>query len=396
VGYGQFGEEAKLNLPEEIKTLRSTVKVVGNNVVMTGAEGRIKARAAKGDGEDEDDDEEDDDEEGPESPFSSQMFGNVDERRSLGASLDGMKSEAVEGEDEEPDSPSSSEAPSSSCGTRPIAGVRSNSNSFQVDLLESTLKESNSEEELSNAVRAALKGKGSEKLTGDSKHKSTRLSDDLKISEGNRTNEGLDEIRSGGDTEEKSRRRVSRRKMYRASRIETPLLKGALEEVVRLSLEEDKVTEQQRERDEQKDEQGHMGTSQDGHKLQRRARRPTPALKNARGETASSFLLGKGKSEEQQAAGSAMPSFDVLAGEFLKASVVLETAEADVAERQLRKEGGTSISRGDLARAASVDDSRLVSEPLEVVKDEYGTTETLPENKIPMILGENVGLAAAD
>lgn len=65
MAYGQFGEEAKLNLVEEIETLRSTVKVVGNNVVMeraqlpsNGAEDKIL----------EDEDEESD------SPSSSQAL----------------------------------------------------------------------------------------------------------------------------------------------------------------------------------------------------------------------------------------------------------------------------------------------------------------------------------
>ena len=65
MAYGQFGEEAKLNLIEEIETLRSTVKVVGNNVVMeraqlpsNGAEDKIL----------EDEDEESD------SPSSSQAL----------------------------------------------------------------------------------------------------------------------------------------------------------------------------------------------------------------------------------------------------------------------------------------------------------------------------------
>lgn len=326
MGYGQFGEEAKLNLPEEIDTLRSTVKVVGNNIVMGLAEGRMnKAKAAKGEGEEEDDDDEEEDlDEGPDSPDFS---GTIDERGSLGVLIDGMKSD--EDEDLEPDSPSSSEGPSSSYDTRPTAR---NSNSFQLNL--STAKED-----------LSLKGK--------LKLNSTDL---------NRGNEGLDETTRS--MEEKSGRRVSRRKMYRASRIGTPLLKGALEEVVRLSLEEDKVTERQREKE--REEQGIVSVEEEKKpQVQRRARKPTPPLKKSLGETASRLLLGKGKSEEHQAAGSTM--FDVLAGEFLKASVVLETAEADGA-----KEGQTSTSRGGLAHATPAN----VSDSLDV---ENGVTETFSD-----------------
>lgn len=325
VGYGQFGEEAKLNLPEEIETLRSTVKVVGNNIIMGLAGARpssSKAKAAKGDGEEDDDDEEEDEDEGPDSPFSSPIVG----RGNLGVLIDGMKSD----EDDEPDSPSSSEAPSSSYETR----ARSNNiNPLQPNSSDTTLKNSNSDE-----------GKGSEKPSAGTKHNST---DNLKISEGaSRANEGLG---GAADVEEKSGRRVSRRKAYRASRIDIPLLKGALEEVVRLSLEEDKVTERQRETEPVEEEK----KPQDGSKMQRRARKPTPPLKNSLGETASRSLLGKGKSEEEHqaaAAGSAMPSFDVLAEEILKASVLMETeAEADVAE--------PSTSRGDSALANSADEN---------------------------------------
>lgn len=155
--------------------------------------------------------------------------------------------------------------------------------------------------------------------------------------------------------EEKTGRRVSRRKKYRVSRVGTAC--SALEEVVRLSLEKSKVAEQQEEKDEWVGEHGfrggQSGTSVEedkklrdssSQKMQPRARGDTPPLSQSVGEGSSVSVPRKSKNEVEGESGPAMPLFDVLAGEFLKASVVLETAEADVSKGRLEKESKTSMS----------------------------------------------------
>lgn len=376
MSYGQFGEKAKLNLPEEIEMLRSTVTVVGNNLVMMSAEDRINVTRVK---EPEDDEGED----GPHSPF-----GRVDGYNEVGNAglVDGISAQILEGEDEEPDSPTHSEAHS-----KPITfvGVESNSGLLQVNLLAVDWKKDDSRENISNVSADALTRdvNGSEKLRVGSKLNSadcTRNMEDSKAFEDeNRGKEGV-------DMEEKTVRRVSRRKMYRASRIGTPFLKGALEEVVRLSLEEDKVPELQDNRDEWEEEQGLSG----GH-----LRAPTEEQKNSHDVLSQKMqrrailsLPQKSENEEQQKAGPDMSSFDVLAGEFLKASVVLETAEADSGGSGLHgKEGEISVPRGSLTRVTS---GEVAIKSLEFPKDEMGVSKTMPGINISAMSSKNFGFAA--
>ena len=327
MAYGQFGEEANLNIPEEIETLRSTIQVVGNRLVMPSAEDRIKSSRVKESQDDHDDEHLD--------PPSCHV-GNIEMKHA--GSIDGTRAEIFEDEDE-PYSTSSRQAPASTGGTKSIkfVGVHSSSGSLQVNLLNVTLKKDNSEENLRDDFDRNCCSKACKKPSVGSKFSfanRTPYKEDLKTF--------VDDSRGkeGADMEEQTERRVSRRKMYRASRIGTPLLKGDYEEVGKPSLEEDKITELQDGRDELEDDQGlpvgHVRASlgeeqksQDisSHKMQRRARKNAPRLKSSPAEEGTPSLLQKGKNVELQEVGLAMSSFDVLAGEFLKASIVLETAE---------------------------------------------------------------------
>ncbi|XP_024387784.1 uncharacterized protein [Physcomitrium patens] len=398
VAFGQFGEEAKLNLPEEIETLRRTVKVIGNNAVLMN---RSKAKEAEEDGEEEEED-------GGDSRSSSPVASRKEEVEDAEAPVDGDMAEAVEDEEEERGSPGNSPSKPSQMG-----GIWSKSKWFKDDCLDIVLKKGNSGE---NACSGGIPGrsgdvKSSEKPSAGSKLCSGERgggAEDWKTSEqGNREKGGRDELRLGSDVEERAGRRISRRKMYRASRIGTP--GSVLEEVVRISLEKDKIREEQEGKDEWEGEKslggGQSGASVEEKKCQgsssqqvlRRSRRNTPPPKSSVVEAGAVSVPEKGQSEEQSEAGPAMPLFDALAGEFLKASIVLETAETDVGEGRLHKEGETSVTRATHeTHGEVVNGDRLGNEALEAPEGEIGATRGLAGNPASMTSSENAGLADDD
>lgn len=398
MAFGQFGEEAKLNLPEEIETLRRTVKVIGNNAVLMN---RSKAKEAEEDGEEEEED-------GGDSRSSSPVASRKEEVEDAEAPVDGDMAEAVEDEEEERGSPGNSPSKPSQMG-----GIWSKSKWFKDDCLDIVLKKGNSGE---NACSGGIPGrsgdvKSSEKPSAGSKLCSGERgggAEDWKTSEqGNREKGGRDELRLGSDVEERAGRRISRRKMYRASRIGTP--GSVLEEVVRISLEKDKIREEQEGKDEWEGEKslggGQSGASVEEKKCQgsssqqvlRRSRRNTPPPKSSVVEAGAVSVPEKGQSEEQSEAGPAMPLFDALAGEFLKASIVLETAETDVGEGRLHKEGETSVTRATHeTHGEVVNGDRLGNEALEAPEGEIGATRGLAGNPASMTSSENAGLADDD
>nr|XP_024381344.1 uncharacterized protein LOC112285068 isoform X3 [Physcomitrium patens] len=346
VAFGQFGGEAKLNLPEEIETLKRTVNVVGSNAVLINS---TKANESE---------EDDDEDEGADSRSSSPVAG-INEMQNAEAPVDILKAEVLEDEHEEP-SLLFNQNPLSPCAkASEFVGDLSKSNSFKGNFLDIVLKDNN-DEDLCNATADRVRdAKSSQKPNASGKSNSAECglgTEDSKVRErGHRDKEETDELRLGADVEEKTGRRVSRRKKYRVSRVGTAC--SALEEVVRLSLEKSKVAEQQEEKDEWVGEHGfrggQSGTSVEedkklrdssSQKMQPRARGDTPPLSQSVGEGSSVSVPRKSKNEVEGESGPAMPLFDVLAGEFLKASVVLETAEADVSKGRLEKESKTSMS----------------------------------------------------
>ncbi|KAG0573861.1 hypothetical protein KC19_VG216000 [Ceratodon purpureus] len=379
VAYEQFGEKAKLNLPEEIEVLRSTVELLSNNSVMRSAEDRTNVTRVE-------DPEDDEDEDGPHLPS-----GRIDGHDEVGNAgpVHGINIHILGGEDKESDSPTSNQAPS-----KPITfvGVESTSCFSQVNPLSVAWKKDDSR------VTASTRDvKASEKLRLGSKLNSadcTRNMEDSKtLKDDNRGQ------MDGVDKEEETARRVSRRKMYRASRIESPLLKGALEEVVRLSLEDDKVPERLDGKDQWEEKQGlsagHLGASvkeqenlQDvsTHKIHRR-----PLLLKTSLENVGTLSLPRNRENvELQKPRPDISSFDILAGEFLKASVVLETADADGGFGLLQKEGEIFVPSGSLICATS---GQVAIESLDFFKDEMGVLKSVPGTKESAISSKNFGLA---
>uniref|UniRef100_A0A7I4A7U5 AP2/ERF domain-containing protein n=1 Tax=Physcomitrium patens TaxID=3218 RepID=A0A7I4A7U5_PHYPA len=360
-----------------------------------------KAKEAEEDGEEEEED-------GGDSRSSSPVASRKEEVEDAEAPVDGDMAEAVEDEEEERGSPGNSPSKPSQMG-----GIWSKSKWFKDDCLDIVLKKGNSGE---NACSGGIPGrsgdvKSSEKPSAGSKLCSGERgggAEDWKTSEqGNREKGGRDELRLGSDVEERAGRRISRRKMYRASRIGTP--GSVLEEVVRISLEKDKIREEQEGKDEWEGEKslggGQSGASVEEKKCQgsssqqvlRRSRRNTPPPKSSVVEAGAVSVPEKGQSEEQSEAGPAMPLFDALAGEFLKASIVLETAETDVGEGRLHKEGETSVTRATHeTHGEVVNGDRLGNEALEAPEGEIGATRGLAGNPASMTSSENAGLADDD
>uniref|UniRef100_A0A7I4E5W7 AP2/ERF domain-containing protein n=1 Tax=Physcomitrium patens TaxID=3218 RepID=A0A7I4E5W7_PHYPA len=402
VAFAQFGLEAKLNLPEEIETLRRTVKVVGRNAVLIN---NSKSKEPEEDGEEEKED-------GADSRSSSPVA-DLNDMENTEVPIDITRADVLEDEDDELSSPLS-QAPSIPSGAKPSKLVSTKSNSFKGNFLDIVLKENN-DEDLCNATIADRTGdaKSSEKPSAGMKPNAGvcgPAAEDSNVlgQQGNREKEGGDDLRLGADAEEKTGRRVSRRKMYRASRIGIP--GSALGEIVRFPSEKDKANELQEEKDgwlgEHHLPEGQRWASveekkkvQDGssQQLQLRASGDT-SLKTSDVEGSAESVPQKNKNEEREA-GPVMPLFDVLAGEFLKASIVLETAEADEGKCQFEKEGEKSMPRGSEAYATCdkvMKDGFLKNEPVKVPKDETDITESLVEDQSSVTSSDNVGVASVD
>lgn len=260
---------------------------------------------------------------------------------------------ALEDEDEEPDSPSSSQVPLSPGGTKPTKylGVYANRSTFQVSFWDSVLKKHDNCGNFPTAEAAAyaydqvaMKKFGVGAKLNFPELRNAEQGDNKSVKG---KSEVLEESRPGGHTDEKMGRRVSRRKMYRASRIGTPPFKGALEEVARLSLEKDKSAENQEIRDDCEDVEALSGRccggadeSKENPKYKLQHLSSQIPLKGSLGEVASLRLLGKQNDHDVHQPGPSMPLLDVLAGEFLKASKVLEIAD----ESEAHTEEGISVT----------------------------------------------------
>lgn len=328
--------------------------------------------------------------------------------RSLGNSemknaglIAGARAQMLEDNDENVYFPLISQVPLGLGVTKSIkfVGVHSSASLLQVNLLDATFKKDDSEDNFSNASISAptRDAKASEWASVGPIFNSADRTRNIEAFKAFEDGSGPKE---GANMDARIERRVSRRKMYRASRIETPLSKGDLEEVGVLNLDKDKVKEQHDNRDECVDEEGLPGghiraLSEGGQKSpdiliqrkQRRAWKNTSSVKSLLAEVGTILLPKKRKNLEQQDAGLAMSSFDMLAGEFLKASVVLETAEAHGGGSRIYEMNGETF----MSRAPSGD---AADEPSEVPEAEMVVADIMPGNMLP-IPSDNASLAAA-
>lgn len=91
--------------------------------------------------------------------------------------------------------------------------------------------------------------------------------------------------------------------------------------------------------------------------------------------------------------------FDVLVGEFLKVSIVLEMVEVDEGKCQFEKEGEKFMFCGSEVYVICdkvMKDGFFKNELVKVFKDEIDIMEFLVEDQLLVILFDNVGVVFVD